>query len=253
MQQAILHKAFSSSPAFARADPALFSELSKSASRISLSNGQHLFHMGETAHAFFWIESGSVVLYRPAYNGDGKVFRKLQPGDMVAETVMFANPCRYPLSAHADQASVLYRIPRESLLQVASRSNELTMGLLEMLSTRVSQAVNRIDLLTISNSAQRLVTYLLDIYMQQGSAWLNLPANHNVLARQLNITPETLSRHLSSFKRSGLIGGRNRTLVLLDIESLCKEVDLPMPDINFHRQHPSANLGESLFDCCNLN
>lgn len=252
MQQALLYKAFSASPAFAKADPALFVELAKGASKMTLDTSQHLFHMGETARYFFWVESGAIILYRPTYNGEGKVFRTLHAGDMIAETIMFANPCHYPLSAYAEQPATLYRIAREHLLQTASRSSEFAMCLLEMLSTRVAQAVNRIDLLTIGNSAQRLVTYLLDIYMQQGSAWLTLPSSQNVLARQLNITPETFSRHLSNFKRAGYIGGRNRTLVLLDIDSLCKEVDLPLPDIDFHSKRPSANLGESLFDCCNL-
>lgn len=247
-----LLQAFTASPTFARTDLSLLRSLVQDATEVRLHSKQHLFHVGEAAHAFFWLQSGSLSLYRPSYNGDEKIFRTLGSGDLVAETVMFANPCHYPLSAQASEDCLLYRMSRERLLDVTRRSPELTLSLLENLASRVMQAVNRIDLLTITNSGQRLVMYLMDVYQQQGSAWLNLPASQAVLARQLNITPETLSRHLSHFKRAGLIGGRNRELVLLNIDKLCQAVNLPPPDINFHRQRSVNHLGGSLFDCCNL-
>lgn len=73
--------------------------------------------------------------------------------------------------------------------------------MLEGMAVRISQSLHRIDLLTVGNAAQRLVLYLLDVYLQQGSAWLTLPASQAVLSRQLNITPETLSRQLSAVRR----------------------------------------------------
>lgn len=109
----------------------------------------------------------------------------------------------------------------------------------------------------LSNSPQGLpgqlvAEYLMNLYVEQGSVWLTLPSRHRVLARQLNMTPENLSRMLGAFRREGLIGGRNRELVLLDVEALCRQARLPPPD--HKRQVPSSAFpqDDTLFSCCTL-
>jgi len=56
-------------------------------------------------------------------------------------------------------------------------SSDFSLAMLEGMAVRISQSLNRTDLLTVGNAAQRLVLYLLDIHAQQGSNWLTLPAN----------------------------------------------------------------------------
>lgn len=239
------------SPVFATVGREGLNSLLEGVSLVRLDSGQHLFRLGDKAAYFFLVQSGSVELYRPSYNGENKVFRSMVAGDLLAETAMFVEPCRYPLSARASVASSLYRLPRSRLLDLCRASPEFSLAMLEGMAVRISQSLNRIDLLTIGNSAQRLVAYLLDLHLQQRSAWLTLPASHGVLARQLNITPETFSRQLSAFRRAGFIGGRNPELVLLDIDGLCQSVELPPPSAPFDPAEPMDHLGSSLFDCCN--
>lgn len=241
----------SRSPAFSKVGIERLQFLLEDALRIKLESGQHLFRMGDEAGYFFLVESGSVILYRPSYKGDHKIFRSMTAGDLLAETVMFIEPCHYPLSAQASMDSSVYRLPRESLLELCRASPDFSIAMLEGMAIRISQSLNRIDLLTIGNSAQRLVVYLMDLYTQQRSAWLTLPASHGVLARQLNITPETFSRQLRAFRRAGFVGGRNSELVLLDIDGLCQSVELPLPAIDPVHADATTHLGSSLFDCCN--
>lgn len=222
-----------SCPILANAGHEALNVLASQARLVRLKARQHLFHTGDQAHHFFFVHSGSIALYRPSYNGDNKIFRIMEAGDLLAEACMFINPAHYPLSARACCASSVYRIPREPLLLLVRKSADFCYAMLEGMARRISQTLNRIDLLTTSNSSQRMVTYLMDLYMQQRSAWLTLPANQNVVARQLNIAPETFSRLLNSFKRAGLIAGRNREVTLIDVQGLCAAVDLPPPKARF--------------------
>lgn len=248
-----LIQALSRSGTFAKADRQMLETLAREAVPVQLDVRQHLFFAGDNARYFYWLARGAVTLYSPSFVGENKIFRTLSPGALIAETVMYATPCHYPLSAVAEQDSQLYKMPREQLLALTRQSADFAYSLVEILSTRISQAVNRIDLLTITNSAQRLVSYLMEIYVQQGTAWLDLPISQGTIARQLNITPETFSRHLAQFKRRGLIGnGRGRVLVLLDPEALCREVGLPPPDLQFLRKRTPISLDGALFECCNL-
>lgn len=247
-----LNKALASFPAFQRADQRSLESLADSAQRMSLTAKQHLFQAGQTADYFFWIERGSITTYLPSYNGDEKVVQTLADGCLVAATVMFSESRQYPVSAQANEDSVLYRLDRDPLLDMARHSPEFAYTLLQIVSSHVVQAINRIDLLTIANATQRLVTYLIDIYLEQGSAWITLPANHGVLARQLNMTPENLSRTLSALRRAGLVGGRNRDLVLLDVEGLCEHARLPPPKPKFASRRAVTPRDNALFRCCSL-
>ncbi len=271
-----LQQALAQAPAFRSLAPAELEQLTQDALRLKLGAREHLFEMEDEAQHFYVVESGGIVLYRPAYDGDEKVFRVMQSTHVIAETVMFAEPGRYPVSARAQTASVVWRLSGQRLRELSHTVPELAFAFLTSISNRVHQSVNRIDLLTTGKSGQRLVGYLVSLHMQQGSNWLALPVNGNVLAKQLNVTPVTLSRLLSAFRREGLLGGSGRQLVLLDVAGLCKAVDLPVPEVSFGAgarggaagavkpvKTPAApagycvrgsrhDLGSGLFDCCDL-
>lgn len=227
--------------------------LTQGVTEQQLTAGAHLFHMGDKAYHFFLISSGHIELYRPNYNGEHKVFRTLGSGDLLVETIMFLKSPEYPLSARASSKASCYQLSRDNLLQVCRTVPTFSLELMSSMALSISQSLNRIDLLTTGNAAQRLVLYLMDLYMQQRRAWLTLPGSKHVVARQLNITPETLSRQLAGFKRAGLIGTQgSKQLVILDADSLCARVDLPPPQLEPGYFSPSRQLGKSLFDCCNV-
>jgi CRP-like cAMP-binding protein len=249
MPDRALFRTLSLSPVFSQADPAALTRLAANATPVSLHAGEHLFKMGDAAHYFYCIKTGSVSLYRPCYNGSHKVFRVMETGDILGEASMFLTPCTYPLSAQACVHTNAYRMHREHLLAIARESASFCYAMTQSMAQRLSQSINRIDLLTIGNSAQRLVTYLMDLYMQQRTTWLTLPTSHSVLARQLNIAAETFSRQLNGFKRAGYLEGRQRHLVLLDVDALCRAVDLPPPVANPMAAIDGAQ-NDSLFDCC---
>jgi len=232
-------------------DKKTLDELLDHAKRVELIMHDHLFQFGQRASHFFWIQSGEVALYRPCFGGEEKIFRTLKAGETVAETMMFIQDAEYPLAAQALGDVVVYKIPKQSLLALCESTPALAMQLLENMAIAVSQSVNRIDLLTITNSAQRMVSYLLELYLEKQSAWFSLPYRQATLARQLNITPETFSRQMAQFRRSGYLGGRNPNIVLLDIKGLCNSVGLPVPKIDTTASpNRSASLGDGLFECC---
>jgi CRP-like cAMP-binding protein len=243
-----ISRALAQTQVFAALETAALQSLGESATPVRVPAGQHLFHAGDPAESFFWLESGAMRLYRLTYDGEEKVFQMSGDGDLVAETAMFIDPCYYPLSAQAESDCMLHRLPRSGLLALVRQSPDLASRFLAAMSERLYQAVNRIDQLTVSSGSQRLVLYLIDLHHQQRSRWLTLPVNAGVLARQLNIAPETLSRQLHRFKQAGLISGQRREWVLLDVEGLCRAVGLPVAACHNETDAPAS----SRFACCNF-
>ncbi len=215
--------------------------------------GVQLFEEGQSANAFYIVMSGEVHLYRWSPEGEAKVFQVLVPGDMVAEAAMFMRPAKYPMNARIEKKSKLYSIARGDLLALCEQSNELLMELLSAMSNKLNYVMNRIDQLTMKNAGQRLVSYLLDLHQQQHTNWLDLPVSYGILASQLAITPETLSRLLQKFRQKGVISGKRKTLVLLDIDGMCDLVELPRQRLcGFDGSESTDAFDPNLVGCCNL-
>lgn len=224
--------------------------LTAGAAPVHLTYNSHLFHIGEQLDAYYWVASGRLRLYRMTHEGEEKVFHLLGEGDLVAETIMFAPQCRSPLSAVAITECLLFRLAREHLLALVDQSPPFARHLLEEMSARLYQAVNRIDQLTVNNASQRLVLYLIELYQQQQNLSLKLPVNCRTLARQLSVTPETISRLLKFFRREELICVKGDTWVLHDLDRLCAVVHLPLPAHTDTGNH--ADMQGNLFRCCNF-
>ena len=87
------------------------------------------------------------------------------------------------------------------------------------MSQKIGFLMNSIDTLTQVNADQRLVMYLAQWYLHQQPEQLSvsLPFSKKVLANQICVKPETLSRMLKRLKNSNLIIEKGRCWELLDI------------------------------------
>jgi len=215
---------------------------------IPLSQGKHLFHSGDDAKRFYVVKSGEVTLYRFSPEGDEKVFQQVIRGDAIAEAAMFMLPSLYPVSAKAKTDAVVLSFSRNVLLDLCTSNATYALQLLSAMALKLNQAVNRVDQLTLKGANQRLVSYLLDLYKQQGSEWMRLPVAHSVLAGQLNIAPETLSRLFKKMRDDEIISGKGSVVVLLDVDSMCRVVNIPNP---FNTNASSTQNG-AWGGCCNL-
>ncbi|MGQ0710811.1 MAG: Crp/Fnr family transcriptional regulator [Rhodoferax sp.] len=241
----LLHRA----SLFEGVEAGVLSLLAQAARPREVRAGQQIFAEGEPAQAFYAIARGQACLLRYSLQGEEKVHQLLGEGDLLAEAAMFLDPAVYPMTARATGDILLYAVPRQALLNACDASPALMRTLLCALSRRLYQAMNRIDHLSLNNAGQRLVAYLLELRRQSHGNWLDIPVSFAVLAGQLGMTPETLSRLLQKFRQDGLVSGKGRTVVLLDAEALRDKVSLLAPGL----WSPAAMSSRtSMAGCCNL-
>lgn len=196
--------------------------------QLTLNAGDCLFERGDCADNIYLVNKGKVTLYRLLPNGEEKVFKVFLSGGLVAEMAIFMEPRVYPMSAHVDQNTSLTCYSRDSLNCLLKSDSDLAMKVLSFMSNRIKQLMNSLDMLTQVNANQRLVMYFAEIYCEQkqhGNQF-RLPNTKKVLATQLGITPETLSRLLNKLKFSGLIKESGSCIIVPDFNGLCREVDL---------------------------
>lgn len=196
--------------------------------QIHLKSNDYLFERGDNADHIYQVNKGKVTLSRLMPNGEQKVFKVFMSGGVIAEMAVFMRPREYPMSAHIDQDTTLTAYKYENFKALFISSPELSLQVISFISNRVGQLMNSLDMLTQVNANQRLVMHFADIYSKQKRAGnrFTLPNTKKVLASQLCITPETLSRLFKKLKFNGLIMESGACITVPDFNSLCKEVDL---------------------------
>lgn len=194
--------------------------------------GETLFNKGEAANNFFLVKKGQVKLIRLTATGDEKVFKVFLPKGLIAEMAMFMPEQTYPMTAIAETDSEIWVISKKALLTQIEASSELAISIMGFMSQRISILMNSIDTLTQVNAEQRFIMFLAQLYAKQPNETfvIHLPFSKKIIANQICVKPETLSRILKKFKDRDLIQERGAHLTLPDVEALCHFVEL-LPDI----------------------
>ena len=183
----------------------------------------------------FCIHSGSVELYRQGNNGKDVVIGTRRTGDLIGfEAVLADRP--YADTALVIRQSVICAITRAVLLDLLEGCPELGRCLLETACNRAILAQVELASRTHARVAGRVARWLLDLRGRATDRDGNVSAlqtsmPREAMARQLDTTPETLSRALHRLAAMGVIElvGR-RGIAVCDpsaLEALCDDCPLP--------------------------
>lgn len=195
---------------------------------VKYCSGHQLFNQGDSADNMYLVDKGKVSLYRLMPNGDEKLFKVFLAGELIAEMAMFMNPRKYPMSARVEQDTELSAFGYQDVLNLFSGSPDLSVKVMAFMSNKICHLMNTLNILTQVNANQRLVMKLAEIYRAQvvKEGTVALPVTKKLLATQLGMTPETLSRAIKKLKTDGHIIESGNHITLVDITALCHSVDL---------------------------
>ena len=199
-----------------------FDGLVASATEEKVAKGEVLFHRGDAASSFYFLETGQVELSLISPAGQKKVVEVVSPGRTFAEAVAFMRETRFPVTAEALLDSVLYRIPNKAYLDVLYGDPEACLRLLSDVCRHLHARVREIERLTIQNARSRLSSYLVDhiVESDDDEATIRLDLPRHVIASRLSITPETLSRLLRNLSDEGILTIEDRVIFVHSLARL---------------------------------
>lgn len=193
-------------------------ELLADSQLLNVSRGDILFLQGEPAHAFYFVISGGVKIYRLTPDGQEKVFEAIGERQTFAEAMMLMDTPNYVASAQALAPSQLYRFSNATYMRLLESNSRLTFALLGKLCIRLHQRINEIETLSLKNATHRVVRYLIT---QLGNGEeLELPMARQLIAGHLSIQPETFSRITRRLLDEGIIEQHGRSIRVLDRQRL---------------------------------
>lgn len=148
--------------------------------------------------------------------------RLVRGGGSFAESVMFMDEPRYPVYAEAVEAGTLVSIDTEAYLDVLRDSFATCRSVMTQMTRRIQEHWDEIEALTLQNSRYRVVHYLVELVPAgaSGEIRITLPSRKALIAAQLAVAPETLSRILHVLSEEGLIEMHDYDVYIPDIAAL---------------------------------
>lgn len=182
----------------------------------TIAKGQYLFRRDQTAFGFFLVHSGAINLHRIDSKGRDVVLCVFRPGDTFAEGTLSAH-IAYPADAKALERSKVVVIERAAFLRFVQTHPWMSMRILESMGLRMRFLVGQLEARRFPEAAGRLADWLLKAAnpAPRGSGFtVILDRPKKVLAAELGLTPETLSRSFSRLSAKGLIRLRGASIFI---------------------------------------
>jgi CRP/FNR family transcriptional activator FtrB len=183
--------------------------------------GAIVFRKGEPAERFFVVLDGRVALYLDSTQDLTSIARIVGPGETFAEAAI-CGLGTYPVTAEALTPVTLAAIPGEPFCGLLEQRFDLVLSMLGVMSMQLRALVHQISDLKMKSTAQRLATYLLGLTSAgHGAVRIHLPYSKKIVASELGMKPETLSRAFQRIQAAGVRYHREDDVFLIrDVATL---------------------------------
>lgn len=180
-----------------------------------------VFRRGERPDGLLLVAEGTLKLAVRGASGEQKVVALVEEGQACASALAFLDRPS-ALEATALTSSSVISIPASAVFEAMQRDAELARRVVEHLSHRVLALVDEVEGITLRRGLQRLAHYVESLARERGAGThvVRLPSTKTLIAAQLGIAKETLSRLLHELAEKGVISVARRELYILDREQL---------------------------------
>lgn len=176
--------------------------------RCSLAAGQILLQQGEPANNLYWVESGKLRLVS-FVNQRMITHYFVGEGELLAESALQFDT--YACTAIAETSAELLAIPKDEFAAALRQSPRLSELYLANLTQRFQSTKDLLELRSISSARDRILHYLMQ-RRPAGQTTVTLDRPLKMLASDLALTPEGLSRLLSRLQTEGVITRKKRSI-----------------------------------------
>ena len=182
----------------------------------NLDKGDYLFREGDRSEGFYIVQRGAINVHRVGAAGKEQVIHVFRPIESFAEATL-ATEGGYPGDARATEASTVLLVPKTDFVELLRRRPELSLRMLGSMSQHLRVIVGLLDDLTLKDIETRLANWLLKQCpppVNNNAVEIKLDRTKRVLAAEMGITSETLSRTLAKFRDQKLIRVSGRNIVV---------------------------------------
>jgi len=184
---------------------------------------QILYFEGGTAQHVFALHAGLVKVVKSLENGKDRITRVLFPGELFGLEAL--TETTYPLTAVTLRDSEICASSREEFLDFLRANPDIALGMVRFLVTEVTRVRTQVTDMSFKDARMKVATLLLSLVTSEApspskSYSLVLPFSRQEISEILELSPETVSRTLSVFRREQVLDARGRRLNIQDLPKL---------------------------------
>jgi CRP-like cAMP-binding protein len=214
---------------FEALDSAALRAVKASARTKTLAAGAAFFREGDSADAFFVLESGSVKLTQLTPEGHQVVLRLIGPGDAFGGVAAFGG-ATYPVTAEAVTEASALEWPGEVMMRLMEQYPRLALNALKFVAARLHELQVQYRQLATEKVERRVARALLRLVQQAGrrvdaGVLIDLPLSRDDIAQMTGTTLYTVSRIISRFEADGLLEAGRQRVVIRNPHGLVKVAD----------------------------
>jgi len=198
----------------------------------TVAKGEYLFMEGTPVRGFYVMQKGAIKLHRLNRHGQGQVFHIARAPESFAEESMLSGT-GYSSDASAVEDSNILLVQGAEFLHLLKRHPDLAFSLLKSVSHQVRSMMSLVNDRSLKDFKTRLAHWLIQHCAHPDSGQpqrVPLQMTKRLLASELGVTSETLSRTLAKFRKQHLVHVEGRIVTLISplrlAESLQDNVDL---------------------------
>lgn len=189
---------------------------------------QLLYSGGQAATQIFALHSGSVKITRAAGDGRVRITRIVRAGELFGLEAL-GDAAVYPTTATMAAGGAVCIAPREEFLQVLRARPDIGESMVVFLLGELDRLRDQFTRMSFQDARGRVALYLGSLLppgtAPNASVPVKLGLSRQEIGEVLDLSPETVSRALSSFQKEGILTAHGRRLQLLDPEKLQQIAD----------------------------
>ena len=187
-------------------------EIEKFTTEMLLPKDSILFYEGDESKNLFLLTKGIIKLYKVTSHDREVVMKYFRDNELIAEVANFED-MNYPATAQALTDIEVLKIDFESLKKIILQKPELAYKIMRSLIKKIKNLENLVSMHIVLDSHERVAKYIYE-HTEDFFSTKNI-----VVAEILNISPETLSRILRTFKNEKLINTSTKTVNKEELKS----------------------------------
>ncbi len=164
--------------------------------------GEVIFSPNEKAEFFFILKTGKVKVFK-TLNGKEQIIKVSEKPALFGEAASFTGNY-FPAWAEAIEDSEIFLISRKSFLNLLKEEPELGMNLMAVMAQRLFYLATLVESLSLKSALSKVSSYILSKLEDKGE----INFSTSLVAMELGLTKETVSRTLSKLKALGVIEKR---------------------------------------------
>ena len=180
--------------------------------------GEYIYRMGESMNSIMILLTGSALAFQENFWGRREELYSLAPGDVFGETYSCARTAVLPVSVEAKEECRALFMDYQRMITFCSLAcsfhTRMIQNLLRILADHSVRLENKLEHMSRRTTREKLVSYLSQQSVLQGSSDFEIPLSRQELARYLGVDRSAMSSELSRMRREGLLDYKKNHFVL---------------------------------------